>query len=74
MVDLQANIIDPNCQTDSYGLFLYREAVTSQSPGLLQPWVTVVLAFNPERVAPVDTTTLRLDHKDRLTVLVLGGH
>jgi len=29
----------------------YAEAVTPQSPGLLQPWVEVVSIINPKRVA-----------------------
>jgi len=28
---------------------LYREAVTPQSPGLLQPWVTVAITIQPQR-------------------------
>ena len=31
---------------------LYRKAVTSQSPGLLQPWGTSGSRINPVRVAP----------------------
>jgi hypothetical protein len=42
----------------------YREAVTSQSPGLLQPWETMVSGINPERVAPMDATALRLNHEN----------
>jgi hypothetical protein len=30
---------------------LHREAVPSQSPGLLQPWVALISFTNPERVA-----------------------
>jgi hypothetical protein len=34
---------------------VYREAVSSQSPGLLQPWVRVEFLNNPERVATIGT-------------------
>jgi hypothetical protein len=40
----------------------YREAVMSQSPGLLQPWGREEqIIINPVRVAPADATALRLD-------------
>jgi hypothetical protein len=31
---------------------IYREAVATQSPGVLQPWETDTRDINPERVAP----------------------
>jgi hypothetical protein len=40
---------------------LYREAVTPQSPGLLQPWDKSAFITNPERVATVAATALRLN-------------
>jgi hypothetical protein len=43
------------------GAQCYREAVTSQSPGLLQPWGGKQIIINPERVAPADATALRLN-------------
>jgi len=43
----------------------YREAVASQSPGLLKPWVLVVIDSNPERVAPAVATALRFDLYNR---------
>ena len=43
---------------------VYREAVTSQSPGLLQPWVTSTIykLTNPERVAS-EASRMIINHR-----------
>ena len=51
---------DNNCRlqiadcrlTQNAADLLYREAVTAQSPGLLQPWGIPVADFNRKAVAP----------------------
>ena len=44
----------------------YREAVTSQSPGLLQPWVMVVGTSQPQRGCVSGRNPFRVEHKTSL--------
>jgi hypothetical protein len=56
----------------------YREAVTAQSPGLLQPWVTGFEGFNrnavaaPERIYTIHGGAIRSGLKKRDTDLPQG--
>src|SRR6267142_4692013 len=53
---------------DKYQSHGYREAVTSQSPGLLQPWVRSRSLSTRNGLRQRDATALRLNHpSNRLT-------
>ena len=49
-----------------------REAVTSQSPGLLQPW-GIGASFNPERVAPVGRNRVAVESDIQLVPRVAAA-